>query len=300
MPESQIELIDSRTGEVFPAAPDSNVLVSSNSLGWQSITVEYHHLPPLSIPEHQIKGHRLAVNIGAPVRYEWWADGKWQKTLLQPGEFCLQSDGDTNFPRWWDDFEFIAIAIDPAFISQSFQGSNPAKLEFRDERGTFDDAIATLTQRFKAELSEGSYCGKLYGESLGITFVRHLLESYSTHPTKLKLPKGQLSSQQMKQTIEYVHDNLGTDLDLTDLAQQANLSAFHFSRLFKKSLGLTPHQYVLHNRVERAKKLLSSAKPATLADVGLQAGFYDQAHFSKAFKRVVGLTPKQFTRQMHY
>jgi AraC family transcriptional regulator len=300
MPESQIHLIDSRTGKVFPAAPDDNVLVSSDSLGWQSITVEYHRLPPLTIPEHKIKGHRLAVNIGAPVRYEWWADGKWQKTLLRPGEFCLQTNGDTNFPRWWDDFEFLAIAIDPAFISQSFQNSNLTALEFRDERGASDSAIAALTQRFRAELLEGSYCGKLYGESLGTTFVRHLLESYSTHPTKLELPKGQLSSWQMKQTIEYVHDNLDTALDLTDLAQQANLSAFHFSRLFKRSLGLTPHQYVLRNRVERAKKLLSLTESIALADVGLQAGFYDQAHFSKAFKRVVGLTPKKFAQQAQY
>lgn len=298
MPESQIELIDSRTGEVFPAAPEENVLVSSDSLGWQSIIVEYHYLPPLTIPQHQIVGHRLAVNIGAPVRYEWWADGRWQKTLLKPGEFCLQTDGDTNFPRWWDDFEFMAIAINPAFISQSFQGRDLTKLKLRDERGTSDSVIAALTQRFKAELSAGSYCGKLYGESLGITFVRHLLESYSTQPTNLKLPKGQLSSQQMKQTIEYVHDNLEAALDLTDLAQQANLSAFHFSRLFKKSLGLTPHQYVLRNRVERAKRLLSAAEPTVLADIGLQTGFYDQAHFSKAFKRIVGLTPKKFVQQI--
>jgi AraC family transcriptional regulator len=104
----------------------------------------------------------------------------------------------------------------------------------------------------------------------------------------------------MKQTIEYVHDNLDTALDLTDLAQQANLSAFHFSRLFKRSLGLTPHQYVLRNRVERAKKLLSLTESIALADVGLQAGFYDQAHFSKAFKRVVGLTPKKFAQQAQY
>lgn len=300
MPKSHIELIDSRTGRVFPAAPESNVIVSSDALGWQSITVEYHRLPPLTIPQHQIKGHRLAVNIGNPVRYEWWENGRWRKTLLKPGEFCLQTDGDSNFPRWWDEFEFIAIAIDPAFIAQSFQSSDLTNLEFRAERGTADRAVAALTHRFKAELSEGSYCGKLYGESLGIAFVRHLLEGYSLQPTKLKLPTGQLSSQQIKQTVEYVHDNLDAALDLSDLAHQANLSTFHFSRLFKKSLGLTPHQYVLRNRVERAKKLLRSSEPTALADIGLQVGFYDQAHFSKAFKRIVGSTPKQFAQQMQH
>lgn len=98
--------------------------------------------------------------------------------------------------------------------------------------------------------------------------------------------------------MEYVHEHLAEELSLIDLAAQMNLSAFHFARLFKNSFGLSPHQYVLQNRVERAKKLIAvSAKP-NLTDVGLQVGFYDQAHFTKAFKRVVGVSPKGFFKQL--
>ncbi|MBD2261169.1 helix-turn-helix transcriptional regulator [Pseudanabaena sp. FACHB-2040] len=86
-------------------------------------------------------------------------------------------------------------------------------------------------------------------------------------------------------------------MSLTALADQTNLSAFHFARLFKKSLGLSPHQYMLQNRVERAKRLITKTDRPDLADIALQVGFYDQAHFTKAFKRVVGLPPKGFFKQ---
>nr|WP_242036491.1 AraC family transcriptional regulator [Leptolyngbya sp. FACHB-321] len=97
--------------------------------------------------------------------------------------------------------------------------------------------------------------------------------------------------------IEYIHERLTHEVSLVELAAQANLSAYHFARLFKHSVGLSPHQYLLQNRVERAKKLIViSAKPSLTA-IGLQAGFYDQAHFTKAFKQVVGLSPKAFAKQ---
>lgn len=298
MPDSKIQLIDSRTGDIFPAAPDGGVLLSSEDLGWEGITVEYHRIPPLTITEHYIEGHRLAVNIGLPVRYEWKEGAKWRQTLLKPGALCLQTHGDLNFPRWWDDFEFLAIAINPQFLNQAFQGTSALEIEFQDKRGIFDAAVADFSRRFKGELAAGSYCGKLYGESLAVAFALHLIEEYSTRSQKLCTPVGKLTAQQLKQVIEYVHDNLGEELSLIALAEQVNLSAFHFSRLFKSSLGLSPHQYVLQTRLERAKKLITVAAELNLADVSLQVGFYDQAHFTKAFKRLVGLSPKGFFKEV--
>ena len=71
---------------------------------------------------------------------------------------------------------------------------------------------------------------------------------------------------------------------------------FHFARLFKKSLGLSPHKYVLQNRIERAKKLITVSGDLSLSDIALQAGFYDQTHFGKAFKKYMGVSPKAFSK----
>ena len=93
--------------------------------------------------------------------------------------------------------------------------------------------------------------------------------------------------------MEYVHEHLAEELSLIDLAEPMNLSAFHFARLFKNSLGLSPHQYVLQNTVARAKKLITVFTKPNLTDVGLQVGFYDQAHFTKAF--TISLSSSRYT-----
>ncbi|MBD3882893.1 helix-turn-helix transcriptional regulator [Phormidium tenue FACHB-886] len=299
MSDSQIQLVNSQTGDVFPAAPDGGVLFSSVNAGWRGITVEFHQISPFELPEHYIDGHRLAVNVGQPVHYEWKEGNRWRQTILKPGDFCLQTHGDLNFPRWKSKFEFLAIALEPRFVSQAFQETGaPENIGFQTRRGESDSAIAEFTHRFKRELEAGSYCGALYGESLAVAFALHLIEYHSDRPQKLRRPSGRLSSHQLKQTVEYVHEHLGEELSLVDLAEQMNLSAFHFARLFKNSLGLSPHQYMLQNRVERAKKLITVANKPDLTDIGLQVGFYDQAHFTKAFKRLVGVPPKGFFKQV--
>lgn len=299
MSDSRIHLVNSQTGDVFPAAPDGSVLFSSVNAGWQGITVEFHRISSFELPEHYIDGHRLAVNIGQPVHYEWKEGSRWRQTTLNPGNFCLQTHGDRNFPRWWGNFEFLAIALDPKFVHQAFQDTGVSEnISFLTRRGEADTTIADFTHRFKTELASGSYCGALYGESLAVAFALHLIEHHSDRPQKLRKASGKLSSQQLKQVIEYVHEHLSEELSLVDLAEQLSLSAFHFARLFKNSLGLSPHQYLLQNRVERAKKLIAIAGKPDLTDIGLQVGFYDQAHFTKAFKRVVGIPPKSFFKQV--
>ena len=100
----------------------------------------------------------------------------------------------------------------------------------------------------------------------------------------------------MREIIEYIHAHLDTQLSLTKLATHLNLSTFHFARLFKKSLGLSPHKYILQTRIERAKRLITS-QHLPLSNIALQAGFYDQTHFGKAFKKYVGVSPKVFSQE---
>lgn len=96
--------------------------------------------------------------------------------------------------------------------------------------------------------------------------------------------------------IDFIHANLAEELTLDQLAQTVRLSPYHFLRLFKQQVGLPPHTYILQLRIELAKRLLSAPRPRrrSLSDIAIQTGFYDQAHFSRKFKRLVGVTPRQF------
>jgi AraC family transcriptional regulator len=92
--------------------------------------------------------------------------------------------------------------------------------------------------------------------------------------------------------VEYIQDQLGTDLTVSGIAQAVNMSPYHFTRLFKESTGQAPYQYVVEARARKAKELLTTGR-FTISEVALRVGFADQSHLTRHFKRVFGLTPKR-------
>jgi AraC family transcriptional regulator len=299
MPASQIKLIEVESGNKFPAAAESSVLQSSANLGWRGLNVELHNLPPMELPEHVCLGERLLVHVGRPILFEWKSGGSRQyRKELKTDDFCLQAHGDLNAPSWSQNLKMIAIALEPQFVQRVFQDSARAAgtINFRARRCESDPVVSDFARRFITEVESASYQGKLYGESLAMAFSMHLLEKHSNLERGVKLPAGKLTSSQLRRTLEFIHENLHEDLSIEQLADQAYLSAFHFARLFKNTLKLTPHQYVLQNRIERAKRLITKSPYSNLTEIGLSVGFFDQAHFTKSFKKVVGTTPKIYLK----
>lgn len=92
----------------------------------------------------------------------------------------------------------------------------------------------------------------------------------------------------------YLNDHFAASISLKDLSDLVNISPFHLLRMFRKSIGLPPHAYLLQIRINRAKKLLLAG--AQIADVALEVGFVDQSHLSRHFKRMVGVSPGQYRR----
>jgi AraC family transcriptional regulator len=93
--------------------------------------------------------------------------------------------------------------------------------------------------------------------------------------------------------LDYLNDNLAGSVALADLAAVARVSVFHFARQFRGAVGASPHQYVIRLRVERAKELMRQGR-LSLAQVAAAVGFADQSHFNRHFKRLAGVTPRQF------
>lgn len=96
----------------------------------------------------------------------------------------------------------------------------------------------------------------------------------------------------LRQAKEFIHENVDADLSLDDLSEAANLSKFHFLRLFRRQYGITPHQYVINCRINAARSALDSG--VSLNDVVYRYGFSDLSHFNRRFKRIYGMTPKQY------
>ena len=145
----------------------------------------------------------------------------------------------------------------------------------------------------KAELEAGAPSGRLFGESLATALAIRLLQRYNAFPQNIRAFTCGLPKSKLRQVTDYIHDNLNQDLPLVELAQMTGLSASRFKCLFKQSTGLSPHQYVIQQRVERAKRLLGTTA-LTIREVALEVGFADQSHLARLFRRIMGSTPKEY------
>ena len=101
----------------------------------------------------------------------------------------------------------------------------------------------------------------------------------------------------LRRVEAYVDARLGGPISLDDLANVAGVSRFHFHRQFRKSVGVTPREYVLRARIERAKGLLTESD-LTVGEVSGAVGFADQSHFSNIFRRLTAITPRSFRNSM--
>ncbi|MGL4618170.1 helix-turn-helix domain-containing protein [Chroococcidiopsis sp.] len=101
-----------------------------------------------------------------------------------------------------------------------------------------------------------------------------------------------LTTTQLQKVLAHINTHLDRDLSLVQIAREINISSTYFASLFKRTTGISPHQYVIRQRVERAKLMLAKTDLAS-ADIALQVGFSSQSHLTQQFKRFTGMTPKQ-------
>jgi AraC family transcriptional regulator len=164
-----------------------------------------------------------------------------------------------------------------------------------DDLSKHDLHLHNIAMLLLNELRSESMMGQLYIESLTQVLVIHLLRHYSTFTQKITSENRSLTPSQLQQAINYIHTYLDQNLSLVQIARVINTSPTYFASLFKRATGISPHQYVIKQQVERAKLLLKTTNLA-IATIALQVGFSSQSHLTQHFKRLTGMTPKQVSK----
>jgi len=144
-----------------------------------------------------------------------------------------------------------------------------------------------------AELKQENPGGKLYVKSLSNVLAIHLLRQYTAPNSRLIVYENGLSDRQILQVVEYINEHLHQDIKLADLAALLSISESHLSHRFRQSMGITPYQYLLQQRIERAKQLLREDN-RSIMDIAFLCGFNSHSHLSKQFRQLTGITPKQY------
>lgn len=264
---------------------------------WSNIHFEHHHQPAFEVAEHQHTWHIIAYGYLGNSLGERWLDGVRREERRFRGDIAIIPAGISHCCNWNTESEFTILAIEPSFIKQigeDFIDGDRIQIipRFMSEQ---DLLIQGIFSTLKDELQSSKIGGSLLIDSLKITLALQLLRQYCTTKPKLSSYQDGLPSLKLQQVKEYINEHLDHDLKLIELAALVQVSPYHFLRLFKQSMGLTPHQYILQRRIEKAKFLLQCSE-LSIAEIAFRVGFCDQSHLTQYFKRIVGITPKQFSQ----
>jgi AraC family transcriptional regulator len=186
----------------------------------------------------------------------------------------------------------LQLGISDAALMACSDGAY-GEVELRPSRKFADPRLSAMVAAVHAEMLAGFPSGRLFLDSVEQAMAVTLVNGHAVRHRPVQIYRGGLGSARLRRIRELVHAKLEDDLSLDEMAQSVGLSTAHFARMFRKSTGQTPHQFVLRQRLERAKSMLR-APDARILDVALACGFKTQQHFAQVFRDVCRVSPTQY------
>ncbi len=239
--------------------------------------------------------HHLTIHLDEPTEFELSDGQRTRRLLVRRGQAMFFPALVPFSVRCRRSGAFLLLALDRGFMrctAQEILGGS-AEPNWRPPEPFEDPLVRSLALALKAEAVRGFSSGRAYGEALAAALAAHLVRERADGCPAAPPETAGLGRPQLRRLDAYIQEHLAEDISLTQLARVTGLSPFHFARQFKRSTGLTPHQYVLRQRVERARELLLRGA-RNIAEVAGAVGFCDQSHLTVHFKRLLGLTPGEF------
>ncbi|MGK7913248.1 MAG: helix-turn-helix domain-containing protein [Synechococcus sp.] len=264
---------------------------------WDNVCVDYLQNPPGEGNCHVEDWHTLFVSLAPrPLHYVQVQDGKTFSGLYRPGDMLITPANTPLFVRWEGDEQCLQIQLSTRFLRQVATQTlerDGDRLQLQPDFRVRNSHMEAIANMLLAESQQTSLGSQLYLDSLANALAVNLLRHHATTTPQLPEYDGGLPPRQLQQILDFVDAHLEQELRLETLAQLLDMSQFHFSRLFKQSMGSSPYQYLIRQRVERAKSLLkTSDRP--IVDIALECGFNSHSHLSKQFRQVTGITPKAY------
>ena len=223
--------------------------------------------------------------------------GKKYNRQIEVGQASLLSPHQFHQLNWQSTAELTLFYLHPLFFCTAIDDSiENNRFIVRDRFSAIDDKlILEVGVIFRYLCSKGIAAEKLYLENLANLLAVHLLKNYFNYQLKVPSSERGLSPRKLDLVLQYIEANLDRKITLSKLATVAGVGKFYFCRLFKSSLGLTPYQYVIQQRVARAKKLLIYSD-SPICNIALDCGFSSQSHLAKHFRSAIDTSPMNYRR----
>ncbi|BAZ66464.1 MAG: AraC family transcriptional regulator [Pelatocladus maniniholoensis HA4357-MV3] len=273
-------------------------ILSSHESGWKNLGLEHHIQPAYESPEHYSKNYVLVIRLKCQLELQRWLGECHRSENCLPGDVAVIPPYVTHRAMTVEESEFMAVTLDSDFLANiAYESVDSDAVEMIPHFSKADPLIYQITLALKKALEyNNGLASALYADSMATALSAHLLQHYSAPKHSLQNYDGGLPRHKLQRVTEYIIDHLAEDLLLGAMAQEVGMSRYHFARLFKQSTGLSPYQYVIHCRIERAKMLLLQNK-LKISEVASIVGFADQSQFTRHFKRILGVTPKEIRKK---
>jgi AraC family transcriptional regulator len=295
-PHLPIFATDETHGRALRAS--NRLIVHSPAMGWRSLYGAIIEESPFEATEPAMGHPALIYHLARPTRVTRRVEGaRPDRAVVGPRCLCLTPGQATTVWQHSGRPEILQIylrqSIYEAALGEMY-GCDGANAEVVPRFALMDPLLEQLANAVCSLLRGGAAGDELYVDSLAQMIAAHLARNHSSRSRRVHTPAAdQISGWRMRRLAEFIEENLASDLTLQALAEQIQLSPIYLIRTFKAAVGVSPHQYVLQRRLERAKALLQSTD-LPLAEVALRSGFYSQSHLSNWFRRSVGVSPAAY------
>ena len=289
------------TGHLYPFAEKVDVQVSSLDSPWRDILdIEYNIVQPGEFQNCYLSRAALVFhleNAHTPIE-RIHQNGMIERVLVKEGAMHFDPLGEAVGAKWLEPHHLLIVMPSQLCLQKALgEDQSLEQLQFLTNANTYDPQLLNLSMALLDECREGFATGKLYGESIALALGARIISKFSTQNKQVQPYLGKIPLWRLNRLKDYIMENLHRELSISDLAQQVNLSDFHFARMFKQSTGMTPHVYINVKKIEKACELIQKGQ-LSLCEISACLGFKSPNHFSILFKKIMGLSPREFRNRL--
>ena len=290
------------TAEAFPRYLGGEVLADSATLKWPGLFVRRYRFPRVVdgflVPATSEPLITCQLNGSAEFQ-ERDIGGTWIPRQVRRGDIFVTGSKTPYELRWRSplgaeiDVIHIHLGVDPCLAAFEMVYQDKAgAVEVTDFFGR-DETLAHLSFACAEMLSARTADNAKRVAGLAHLLAIYVAEKYTNVASQRPVYRGGLPIVRLRKIEDYVHAHVSESISIDSLAELAELSAFHFSRVFKQATGITPLQFVTRERMLQAQQLIRETS-RSLIEIALEVGYTSPSHFAQVFRRTVGMAPTEF------
>lgn len=280
--------------------PTTKLAADSGALGWTSAFASLQHEEPYQDNFTARPDHLIILHLDGFVKVDRWLGAARVSRMIAPGGMFMIPGGMDFSVRLGNPLSTVHLYVRRAIlrdVAQDIAAGDPDRLELVPRIGETDPLLERLVIGVRDELLDPDPLGEAYVDHLVRTVAARLIRRHSVGtiraPAGHPLP-GDINRKIIRAT-DYVNAYIQRTIRLDELAREMGISVAQLTGLFKRTLGLPPHRFIMNLRVTRARELLQTTQ-LSISEIALACGFSHQEHLTRIFKRETGFTPAAYRR----